>query len=737
MGKVALASLATIIAIAFAPQALPVASALVAVPILLIALHRPAWRASATVAAIGALAVLQVDARLAARVPPAHDGATLELALRVDSLPDADARRTRFEAVVEDGPLAGRRLAVAWYAAPARPAAGERWWVRALVRRPRAHLNPGAADLEALWFERGIDGLATVREGRRLATAAPGVLAARAAVVAAVESACGDRPTACGVVGGLTVGRAAGIDDGAWRAFRRTGTVHLVAISGLHVTLLGTIAALIAFALARRSARLTAWVPAQAVAAATGLMVAAGYALLAGASLPSRRTVLMLAVVATAVWLRRPAPARRVLAAALLAVLVTDPLAVLAPGFWLSFLGVALLVAAVDDGGWLRNAVRAQLVASLGLAPVLLAAFGAVPLVAPLANLVAIPAFNLALVPLALAGCVLLPWAPGLADGCFALCARLVDLGLPVLAALGEASPELARGPASVLAMAAACVGTLWLLAPRGVPGRALGAVLWLPLLCAPPRLAPGEFDARVLDVGHGLAVVVTTREHTLLYDTGPGGLDGDAAGWAIGPTLTVLGRRPDLIVVSHADRDHSGGVARLTREQPDARWRVGAGLDGVPCRAGQRWRWDGIDFELLHPPVAGAPGNDGSCVLRISAPSGVLLLTGDVEADGERELLASGASLRADALVAPHHGSASSSSAALVAAVRPTLVVHSAGWRNRWGFPRAEIVARYRAVGARQSVTGRDGAVDLEFRLGRAPRAIPARRERRVWREP
>jgi competence protein ComEC len=737
MGKVALASLSVVIAVAFAPHGAPRACALLALPFLSLALRRPAWRGAAAVALCGALAVLQVDDRLADRVPVALDGETLELLVSVASLPDATPRRTRFEAVVEAGPLAGRRLAAAWYSAAPPPRAGERWRLTAQVRRPRAHLNPGAADLEAAWFERGIDGLATVRAGRREAPAAPGVLAARAAIVGRIDAACGARTSACGVVGGLAVGRTAGIDDPTWRALRRTGTVHLVAISGLHVTLLGSVAALLAFALARRSAALVARVPAQVVAATVGLAVASGYALLAGASLPTRRTVLMLAVVAAAALLRRPAPARQVLAAALFAVLLVDPLAVLAPGFWLSFAGVALLVLCVAERGPLQGALAAQGVASVGLAPILLAAFGTVPLVAPLANLVAIPAFNLLLVPLALAGCVLTPLAPAAADACFRLCATLVDAGLPALVALGEATPELVRGPAGDAALALAALGTAWALAPRGVPGRALGATLWLPLLCAAPRLAPGEFDARVLDVGHGLAVVVTTRNHTLVYDTGPGGFDGDAAGWAVEPTLAALGRRPELIVVSHDDRDHAGGIARLAASYPAAGWRVGGGLEGPSCRAGQRWGWDGVEFELLHPPSAGAPGNDGSCVLRIAAPSGALLLPGDVEQDGEAALLAHGDALRADALVAPHHGSATSSSPAFVAAVAPRLVVHPAGWRNRWGFPRAAVVARYRAAGARQLVTGRDGAIDLRFRLDRPPQALRARDEGRVWREP
>jgi competence protein ComEC len=278
-------------------------------------------------------------------------------------------------------------------------------------------------------------------------------------------------------------------------------------------------------------------------------------------------------------------------------------------------------------------------------------------------------------------------------------------------------------------------------LAPRGLPGRALAPLLLLPLLLPrPPALAPGEVELVVLDVGHGLATVLRTREHALVYDAGPAGFDSDAAAWAVIPALAALGVDPDRVVISHADADHAGGAATLAREHRDAAWSVGDGAwFGPACRAGQRWRWDGVDFQMLHPrgAVDAASENDRSCVLKVSAPGGRLLLPGDLEAEGERLLLESGADLRAEVLVAPHHGSASSSTAAFVAAVAPREVLFSAGHRNRWGFPRAEVVARYRAVGARQWQTGRDGALTVRFEAGRPPQVSGQRAAARSWRDP
>jgi competence protein ComEC len=739
MGRIAAFALLAVVLVLSAPVAPPRAAALVALASLLAALRAPRWRSAALVATLAALALLRLDAALAARVPPALVGVPLEAGVRVVSLPVVDPHRRRFEVEVEDGPLAGRRLLVHWYDADASPAAGERWRLTLRARRPRGALNPGALDLERVRLVAGIDGTALVEGGARLAAAEPGVLALRAALAARIGRGCGARPEGCAIVAGLAVGHGAGLAPTTWRALRRTGTVHLVAISGLHVTLLGLLAAWSMARAVRRIPRLVARVPASVVGGWCGLAVAAAYAQLAGGGVPAERTVLMLAVLVAARSLRRPPGGASVVGSALLAVLVVDPLAVLAPGFWLSFGGVVVIGFAASAPDALRRLLAEQGAITVGLAPLLVVAFGRLPLAAPLANLIAVPFFNLLLLPTILASCVLAGVAPRIADQGFAFAAEMLERALPVLDGLGSWLPELAPAAAPA-ALAAAALGSLLLLAPRGVPGRWLGLVLWAPALVpAAPSLAPGEVELVVLDVGHGLAALVRTRSHLLVYDAGPAGPGSDAGRWAVVPAIDASGLRPDAVVISHGDRDHAGGAATLASEYPAARWWVGEGaVPGAACQRGVAWRWDGVGFRFLGPPPGGeVEGNDGSCVLQVSAAGGAILLPGDVEASGEEALLASGAPLAARVLVAPHHGSASSSSAAFVAAVGPSLVVHPAAHAGRWRFPRPEVVARYQALGARQLVTGRSGAVRVRLHADGTMAVAAAREVRRAWREP
>lgn len=740
MIRAALLSLVLLAAMLVAPGPPARSLALLALLPLGAALRWPRLRPCALAGVVAAAGLLQLHAALDARVAPADEGAVRELEGRVAAPPQVEPQRLRFEFEVEHGAYAGRRFQLAWYGGRA-VAAGERWALAVKLRRPRAALNPGGSDLEAHWLASGIAGLGTVRAGRRLEAAGSGIAAARGALVAHIDAACGARGDACGVVAGLAVGQTRAISSETWRLLRRTGTVHLVAISGLHVTLLGALAAWCVGALVARWAWCTRRLPASLVGGWCGVAVAGGYALLAGFSVPTRRTLIMLVVWMLARSLRRPSAPAAVLAAALLVVLATDPTALLAPGFWLSFVGVALLMYAADDPQPLRALLRAQWATSLGLAPVLLALFGSVPLAGPFANLIAIPVFNLVLLPLVLAGCVLVPVAPALAAAAFDACAAGFEQLTPVLIALGEALPPVDQAGVGAPALALACGAALWLLGPRGLPGKPVALLLLLPIaLARPPPLAPGAVEVRVLDVGQGLAVLVRTRTHALVYDAGPSSADSDAGAWAVVPALAALGVGPDRVLISHADADHAGGAATLAREHPAAGWRVGDGAwFGPPCRAGEAWRWDGVEFELLHPARdhAGGSENDRSCVLKVSGPGGRVLLPGDVEAAAEAELVARGADLRAEVLVAPHHGSASSSSAAFVAAVAPSVVVHAAGHRNRWGFPRREVVARYQDAGARQWVTGRDGAVTVLLQPGKPPSVHAAREERRAWRDP
>jgi competence protein ComEC len=424
-------------------------------------------------------------------------------------------------------------------------------------------------------------------------------------------------------------------------------------------------------------------------------------------------------------------------------VLLLDPWAVLAAGFWLSFGAVALImyvtVGRVVQAHWLKNWATVQWSVTLGLIPPLLVLFQQVSIVSPLANAVAIPVVSLIVVPLTLVGLVL-PFD-------FALHAAHLVMGwcmmlLEWMSEMPEAVWQQHAPPQWTVPVAV--VGIAWLLLPRGFPARWLGAVAFLPLfLIAPQELADGEARLTVLDVGQGLAVVAQTRRHALLYDTGPAfGPGVDSGTRTIIPYLRASGiRRLDGLVVSHDDIDHSGGAASVLHALPVA-WLLTSlpDMDPLPlevdeamrCHSGQSWDWDGVRFEVLGPTKESyqdekVKDNDRSCVLRIATHGGYILLPADIERRAERALVAEHrGKLYADVLVAPHQGSKSSSMPEFVAEVNPQVVIFPAGYRNRFGHPHQEVVERYRAIGSKIYRTDRDGALTLILAdaVHRRPRA-------------
>lgn len=487
----------------------------------------------------------------------------------------------------------------------------------------------------------------------------------------------------------------------------------------------------LAYALAhlvwRRSARLALLLPAPKAAALAAVIAAFLYTLLAGFAVPAQRTLYMVCVVAAALWSGRAASASVVLAAALLIVLLLDPWAVTSAGFWLSFGAVAailfVMVNRVAQPGWLTGWARTQAAVTVALLPLLLALFQQVSLISPVANAFAIPLVSLVVAPLALLG-MLLPFDAVLHLAHFAMaCCMYVLEGL---SALPDAVWQQ-HAPAA-WAIVVALAGTLWLILPRGTPARWLGAVACLPLFFVfPPALRWGELKVMVLDVGQGVAVVVQTANHALLYDTGPAfGPAADSGNRIIAPYLRAVGvRRIDGLVVSHDNADHTGGAVSVLQALPVA-WLAASlpDMDPLPliadhaflCYAGVTWEWDGVRFEFIHPTresyAVKAKDNDRSCVLRIVAPGGTALLPGDIERRAEEALLSEGADLEADVLIAPHHGSRTSSTSAFVRAVRPKSVVFPVGYRNRFGHPHREVVERYRERGVALYRTDSDGAV-------------------------
>ncbi|AUB81705.1 DNA internalization-related competence protein ComEC/Rec2 [Candidatus Thiodictyon syntrophicum] len=690
--------------------------------------------------------------------------APLTLVGRIASLPAdlGQARRFLFEveqADTADGaplPFTGL-VRLSWYEEAQRLRAGERWRLPVRLKPRHGLSNPGGFDYERWLFEQGIKATGTVRRGAGAQRLDPGPGPYRlmrlrqnfnehlAAVLGPVRS--------LPLVQALVTGDQSGFERTDWEAMTRTGTSHLVAISGLNLGLIAAVAFFLIRALWSRcpSCALTLAAPRAAALGAFGAAFA--YAALAGFSVSTQRALIMAAVLfAVLVWERTPRH-WHALILALTGVLLWDPRAALSFGFWLSFAAVAVLLFNLGQrlprrDLWSRLG-RAQWAVAVGLLPLLLLLFGRVSAISPLVNLVAEPLFTLILFPLVL-GSALLSLVPGLTLP-LVLTAQLLNWCLAALAwiaAFPWAVVALPLGPPWVWPFAFLGVGLL--LAPRGLPGRWLGLPLLLPLvLVRPPAPAPGELWFTLLDVGQGLSAVLRTRDGTLVFDTGPAFDSGFTAGAAVvAPFLTAAGvTRVDVLMVSHADRDHAGGAAALLERLPVGLVRSGEpaalGVAGVEaCRAGDGWTWSGVRFAILYPAVppdgSAAPrGNDASCVLRVETGGRSVLLTGDLGQRPESDLVQRlGPGLASDVLVAGHHGSPTSTGAAFLDAVAPRWVLYASGYANHFGFPSREVRERVAARGIPALDTGVSGAI--EVRLGAdgsltGPRAW-RERARRVW---
>ena len=646
--------------------------------------------------------------------------------------------------------------------------AGQRWRLPVRLRRPHGAMNPDGFDAELWLFDQGLRATGTVRgNGRLLDTSWAPIANARQWVRDRLLLA-GARPdtggpgpadaadaATRGALAALAVGDQAAIAGPGWEVFRNTGVAHLMSISGLHITMLGWLGGAAIGALWRRSERATLAWPAPAAARWGGVGVAWLYALLAGWGVPAQRTVAMLAATAALRGAGLAWPPALVTLAAMLPVTLLDPWALLQPGFWLSFAAVGLLMVSAPartaeparggqgvgvgvavgagigagmGGGMgvragvarvaseLRGGIRAQVVASIGLAPLTLVAFQQVAPVGLLANLVAEPWVTLVVTPLTLLGIALPPlWTLA------ALALKPLLWWLAWLARWPLASVHVASAPGWALPAGLAGGALLMLPLPwrvRGLGLAMLPPLLW-PFVARPP---PGRFELVAADVGQGTAVLVRTHAHLLLFDTGPRfGDDDDAGRRLLLPLLQARGEpRIDTLLLSHADADHVGGAQSLIDRLPVLALRSSLSpvnplranpIPHTPCVAAQAWDWDGVHFALLHPFAGdyrpGAKTNALSCVLRVVAADGAsALLTGDVEAAGEARLVARAlaapaddeARLRSDVLVVPHHGSHTSSTAAFLDAVHPAVAVIQVGYRSRYGHPAPDVVARYRA---------------------------------------
>lgn len=689
---------------------------------------------------------------LSGRLPEELEGQIVRVEGEITGLPKIDTKRARFDfKVKQDREGIPDKIRLNWYFPSVSVKAGQQWILFVKLKRPHGSFNPGGFDYEQWLLAEGIGATGYVRltpAPLLTGTSSMGLSLARwrQAVAGHLERLAG-RYENIGIISALTLGDKQHLTRRHWDIFRNTGTVHLMAISGLHI---GLVAGLIYWWVLK----FWGWTgilqfSPQKIAAVFSLLAALFYSAMAGFSVPTQRALVMVGVAMVALLLQRNTRPLHALALALWAVLLLDPLAILSPGFWLSFLAVGfmfyVLSGRLNPGRVWLVSLKIQWVLAIALAPALLFFFQQFSLVAPIANAFAVPIVSLLVVPLSLLSVVFEFSVPQLAEPVFFLInfiLRGLMFGLDYLSALSWSVFKTFQP--SMWSLLFAGLGVLLALAPRGVPGKRLGWVMFLPLFFGQQeRLQPGEFSMTLLDVGQGLSAVIHTASHTLVFDTGAQFDTGnDMGSMVVLPYLRHRGvEKLDALVISHGDNDHIGGADSLFKEAT-----VNAVFSSVPalihsnlarqCTAGQTWRWDQVSFKMLGPSAHGFMSeNDNSCVLKIVSRHGSVLLTGDIEQKAEKWLIERyHQQLKSTVLVVPHHGSQTSSSLDFLRQIQPEIALIPAGYKNRFGFPHQKVMTRLNQQSRRVMNVAQEGAILIDLKAKGVYAHSYRKREGKYW---
>ena len=671
--------------------------------------------------------------RLLDKLPEHLQGESIPVEGKVIGLPQYDERKVRFDFVISKPKVNfPNKIRISWYFPKRQIKAGQHWKFNVKLKRPHGRFNPGGFDYERWLFMQNIGATGYVRNKPPAKLIATDQVWQNIDVLRQIVSdkllELANHTENIAVIKALTLGERNDISNKQWEIYRNTGTAHLLAISGLHI---GLISGLVYFLILKLAIKLELVSP-QTFAAIFAIIIAIFYSAMAGFSLPTQRTLLMLTTTMAAITWQRNIKPLNTLALTIMAVLILDPLAVLSASFWLSFSAVALIIyclaGRLGKSGYWKSAIKIHWSMAIGLAPLLLYYFNQVSIISPIANLVTVPVVSLLIVPACLLAVLLLFISPQLAELLFVIINKLLQ-GLNYLLSLMSDIPY-ASVPTMTLpyyVIALSLIGVFVILLPKGMPARWLGFVLLLPLLNVDAKKTdPGDISLTVLDVDQGLSAVIETSNHVLIYDTGAKYSDKFDMGDAV--VIPFLKRKGintvDTLLISHADNDHIGGAESVLEQLPVVKTITSAPemLDKytpILCQAGQFWTWDQVEFEVLSPGThAFMTENNNSCVLKVSSKSGSLLLTGDIEADAENWLVNKYSDqLKSNVLIAPHHGSKTSSTLTFLEKVNPNIIIIPSGYRNRYSFPHQEVLHRYRKINASWFNTADNGAISINLK--------------------
>ena len=615
--------------------------------------------------------------------------------------------------------------------------AGQRWkmWIR--LKQPHGFMNPGGFDYEGWLYQKRIRATGYVRINSKVYQYAKKIddnsnsyfmHTLRQTIYDNIQSLTqsAEHP---GILTALALGERSGITSSQWQVFRATGTNHLVAISGLHIGLLAGFVFFLVQKFWCYCGTASLYLAAPRAAAIASFFIAALYAGLSGFAVPAQRALIMILVVMLAIYRLQKIQSYHILSIALLLVLLFDPNSVLAAGFWLSFIAVAIISLAslgrlgLDKNWWVWGRVQWRI--SLALIPLLIFLFQQASIISPITNLIAIPVVSILVVPIVLLASILASFFSELASFLFSLADYTVQGLWWVLAWFAEKPySEIFSARPALLPLVLSSIGIFLLLTPKAFPIKFFGIFLLIPLLWPKHEsLKDGEAEFTLLDVGQGLSVVVTTKKHALLFDAGPKLSDDFDTGAAV--VVPFLRERQikklDMFIISHKDNDHRGGVSSVLKAIDTDMLLSSYGAQGsYPCYSGHLWEWDGVIFEILNPIklLDYKKRNNASCVLRVFAGKDSILISADIEKQAENQLLKHHKQkLRSTYLVVPHHGSKTSSSQGFLNAVQPTTALFPVGYRNRYRMPHSSVIKRYQQMGIKMYATSSGGS--LSFKIG------------------